>query len=80
MVQSLKPPAKHEIPPELLAVILSLNWSVQTQKRGNSQLRFWWPAFGQDGAVFRAVTTGTKTDKISKERQTELVAAWFIKE
>lgn len=80
MVQSLKPTAKHEIPPELLAVVLSLNWSVQTQKRGNSQLRFWWPAFGQDGAVFRAVSTGTKTDKISKERQTELVAAWFIRE
>lgn len=80
MVQSMQVPAKHEIPSELLTVILSLAWSVQPQKRGNSQLRFWWPPKGQEGAIFRAVSTGTKTDKISKERQTDLVAAWFIKE
>jgi integrase len=80
MIQPIPTTPKQELPAELLSLILSLSWSVQPQKRGNSQLRFWWPPKGDIGAAFRAVSTGVKTDKVSKERQTELVAAWFLKE
>lgn len=78
MVQAT--PERKEIPTELLTVILNLSWSVQARERGNSVVRFRWPPKGEKGSSFRAVTTGVKTDKISKERQTELVAEWFREE
>jgi len=68
---------RKEIPAALLNVILNLSWSVQTRERGNSVVRFRWPPKGEKGSAFRAVSTGVKTDKISKDRQTELVADWF---
>lgn len=80
MVQTTTQSAPKGIPPELLALLLNLSWSLQTRKRGNSQIRFWWPAKGEPGGAFRALNTGVKTDKVSRERQTELVAEWFIKE
>ena len=80
MVQSYPQSAPQGIPAELLTLVLNLAWSIQTQKRGSSQLRFWWPPKGEPGAVFRALSTGVKTDKVTRERQTELVAEWFLKE
>jgi integrase len=73
-------PKKQEIPPEILSLILNLNWSIQPTKKGNTQIRFWWPPKGEPGAIFRGISTGAKSDKIPKDRQTELVAHWFIKE
>jgi integrase len=73
-------PAKQEIPAELLSLLLNLAWSIQSAQRGTSVIRFWWPPRGESDAAFRAIRTGVKTDKISKDRQTELVAQWFIKQ
>jgi site-specific recombinase XerD len=67
------------IPPEILGVILGLEWSVQARDRGNSQIRFWYPKSGPL-KKFRAISTGTKTENVPKDRQLELVADWFIRE
>jgi integrase len=80
MVQATPQSASQGIPAELLSLLLNLSWSIQTQKRGNSQIRFWWPPKGQPGSAFRALNTKVKTDKVSQERQTEIVAEWFIRE
>ncbi|MEO7426656.1 MAG: site-specific integrase [Fibrobacteria bacterium] len=79
MIQPIVTPRK-EIPNELLSVILSLAWSVQPQKRGSSQIRFWWPPRGQEGSTFRAISTGIKSDKVPKDLQTDIIAQWFLKE
>jgi site-specific recombinase XerD len=71
--------AAPNIPAEILGVILGLEWSVQARERGNSQIRFWYPKSGPL-KKFRAISTGTKTESVPKDRQLELVAEWFIKE
>lgn len=81
MIQPIK---KQEVPAELLAVLLSLAWHIQGRPKGNSQIRFWWPAKGttdkdgKDIGQYRAVSTGQRSEAIPKERQRDIVAAWFM--
>lgn len=68
---------QHDISPDVLRLVMGLNWSVQSRPKGNSQIRFWWPPRGSEDSKFQAVSTGTKTDKISQSEQTNIVADWF---
>lgn len=81
MIQPMK---KQEVPAELLSILLSLAWAVIPLPGRNSQIRFWWPpkgtcdAGGKHIGKYRAVSTGQRSETISKEKQRDLVAAWFI--
>lgn len=80
----IQPAKKQEVPAELLSVLLSLAWAVIPLPGRNSQIRFWWPAKGTVDAAgkhigkYRAVSTGQRSDKIGKEKERDLVAAWFM--
>lgn len=80
----IQPVKKQEVPAELLSVLISLASAVIPLPGRNSQIRFWWPAKGTTDAdgkhigQYRAVSTGQRSDKISKEKKHELIAAWFM--
>jgi integrase len=80
MIKSIKQIASAE----LLALSKSINRSVHGRDRGNSVIRFRWPAIGtldskgQDISQQRAVSTGQKSAKISKDEQDGIIAAWFM--